>query len=61
MRAFEKLFCPDLKNKQEIFGIRGIDRNKGALLIIRPDQYIASIMPLEDYRGLTTFFERFMR
>ena len=57
---YEKLFCPDLKRGQDIFDQRGIDRQSGALVIIRPDQFVASVMPLEARASLITFFEGFM-
>lgn len=57
---YEKLFCPDLKSGQDIFDMRGIDRLTGALVIVRPDQYVAGILPLQARTSLTDFFSRFM-
>ncbi len=57
---YEKIFCPDLKAGQDIFDLRGIDRQSGALLIVRPDQYVAGIMPLQARDSLTAFFDSFM-
>ena len=57
---YEKAFCPDMKNGPDIFDHRGIDRNKGALVIVRPDQYIAQVLPLNAYADITAFFEGFM-
>jgi len=57
---YEKIFCSDRESGQDIFEIRGIDRNAGALVIVRPDQYVASIMPLTDWLGLCKFFDGFM-
>ena len=57
---YEKIFCPDLKCGQDIFDLRGIDRQTGALVIVRPDQYVASIMPLQARESLTQFFDGFM-
>ena len=42
----EKIFCPDLKHGPDIFDLRGIDRDRGALLAIRPGQFIARVLPL---------------
>ncbi|MEM8750292.1 MAG: FAD-binding monooxygenase [Pseudomonadota bacterium] len=57
---YEKMFCPDLKNGQDIFDMRKIDRSRGAMVVTRPDQYVAQILPLNDTKSLTDFFERIM-
>ena len=36
----EKAFCPDFKNEADIFDMRGIDRQQGCMVIVRPDQYV---------------------
>ena len=60
LHDYEKLFCPDLKNGPDIFDLRGVDRDRGALVIVRPDQYIAHVLPLDAYRDLASFFAGFM-
>jgi phenol 2-monooxygenase len=57
---YEKVFCPDLKSGQDIFDLRGIDRERGCLVIVRPDQYVANVLPLDDHAGLAAFFAAFM-
>ncbi len=57
---YEKIFCPDLVQGADIFDLRGIDRDRGALVIIRPDQFVASVQPLEDHAAIAAFFDRFM-
>jgi phenol 2-monooxygenase len=57
---YEKIFCPDLKNGKDIFDMRGVDRNKGCIVIVRPDQYIANVLPLNAYAELEAFFDGFM-
>lgn len=57
---YEKVFCPDLRQGSDIFDLRGIDRQQGALVVVRPDQYIARVQPLGDLSGLTAFFDGFM-
>ena len=32
LRDYEKMFCPDLKNRNDIFDLRGIDRNSGCMV-----------------------------
>lgn len=57
---YEKIFCPDLKNGNDIFDIRRIDRDRGCVVVVRPDQYVANILPLDAYDELTAFFGKFM-
>jgi phenol 2-monooxygenase len=56
LRDYEKMFCPHLKSGVDIFDLRGIDREKGALVVVRPDQYVAAVLPLDDYEGLAGYF-----
>lgn len=60
LRDYEKVFSPDLKNGPDIFDLRGIDRARGALVVVRPDQYIAHVLPLDAHRELAQFFAGFM-
>jgi len=60
LHDYEKVFCPDLKNAQDIFDMRGIDRERGCLVIVRPDQHIANVLPLDDHGELAAYFGRFM-
>jgi len=57
---YEKMFCPDLKNGQDIFDLRGIDRESGCLVLVRPDQYVAHVLPLDAHEALSKFFAGFM-
>lgn len=52
----EKVFCPDLKSGRDIFDMRGIDRDQGCIIIVRPDQYVSQVLRLDDYVGLSDFF-----
>ncbi|BBI63542.1 hypothetical protein HSBAA_48480 [Vreelandella sulfidaeris] len=40
--------------------MRGIDREQGCLVIVRPDQHIANVLPLEAHEELAAYFARFM-
>ncbi len=44
-------------SREDIFDLRGIDREQGALLVVRPDQYVALVLPLDAYDSLTAFFD----
>jgi phenol 2-monooxygenase (NADPH) len=57
---YEKIFCPDLKSGQDIFAMRGVDRNVGCMVVVRPDQYVAHILPLDGHAQLAAFFDGFM-
>jgi phenol 2-monooxygenase len=56
---YEKLFCPDPK-RADIFDLRHIDRDEGCLVVVRPDQHVANVLPIDSYRELSTFFDAFM-
>jgi phenol 2-monooxygenase/3-hydroxybenzoate 4-monooxygenase len=60
LRDYEKMFAPDLKNGPDVFDLRGIDRGQGALVVVRPDQYIAHVLPLAAHQELAGFFAGFM-
>jgi phenol 2-monooxygenase (NADPH) len=57
---YEKMFCPDLKSGHDIFAMRGIDRDSGCMVVVRPDQYVAHVLPLDAYEELAAFFDGFM-
>jgi len=61
LRDYEKMFCPNLKSGVDIFDSRGIDRDEGALVVVRPDQYVAKVLPLDDFDGLAAYFAGFLR
>jgi len=58
---YEKVFCADLKRGTDIFAMRGIDRQKGCMVVVRPDQYIAQVLPLNAYDTLSRFFAGFLQ
>jgi len=60
LRDYEKMYCPDLKSGQDIFDMRGINRAAGCVVVVRPDQYVAHVLPLEAYAELSGFFAGFM-
>ena len=60
MRDYEKIFCSDKSDGNDIFNIRQINRNNGCVVLIRPDQYIAKILPLDDISKASEFFLQFM-
>lgn len=62
LRDYEKVFCAEaVIGHKDIFTTRQINREKGCVVVVRPDQYVANILPLSDHDGLGKFFEGFMR
>ena len=57
---YEKAYSPNLKTGPDIFDLRGIDRENGALVVVRPDQYVSNVLPLDAHGELTAFFEQFL-
>ena len=57
---YEKMFCPDLKGGHDVFTMRGIDRKTGCLVVVRPDQYVAQVLPFDDFAALAAYFDGFM-
>jgi phenol 2-monooxygenase len=54
------MFCADIAGGNDIFDMRGIDREAGCMVIVRPDQYVAHVLPLDGYKELASFFDGFM-
>ena len=53
---YEKAFCVDAGAEADIYARRGISREDGALVIVRPDQYVAHVLPLTAHQELKDFF-----
>jgi len=60
LHDYDKIFCVDTKGGNDIFAMRDIDREAGCLVVVRPDQYVAHVLPLDGYKQLTAFFDGFM-
>jgi phenol 2-monooxygenase len=58
---YEKVFCPALNEGKDIFDMRGIDLDEGCMVIVRPDQYVAHILPLDGHAELAAFFDGVLR
>ena len=56
LHDFEKVFCVDHLPGKNIYEMRGIDKENGCIIIVRPDQYVSAIMALNDFEGLAKFF-----
>jgi phenol 2-monooxygenase len=61
LQDHEKIFCVDHKGVGDIFEMRGIDRDKGCIIVVRPDQYTANVLPLDGIEALSSFFAGVLR
>jgi phenol 2-monooxygenase len=52
---YEKAFCPD-PDAGDIFDLRGVNRETGCVVVVRPDQYVAHVLPLDAHDDLAGFF-----
>lgn len=50
----EKVFAVD--PARDIYGLRGISRAEGAVVVVRPDQYVAQVLPIGDVAEVAAFF-----
>ncbi|MHC1559949.1 FAD-dependent monooxygenase [Actinomycetospora sp. C-140] len=57
---YEKVFCPD-PAAPDVFDLRGIDRDAGAAVLVRPDQYVAHVLPLDGHDELACFLGNVLR
>ena len=60
LRDYEKIFCIGSKNGEDIFKLREISKETGCLVVVRPDQHIANILPLKAFSEISEFFDKFM-
>jgi len=55
----EKMFSPD--PGFDIYDRRFVDREKGCAIILRPDQYVAAVLPLDGFDMVADFFAGVLR
>ncbi|MEY4447921.1 MAG: Pentachlorophenol 4-monooxygenase, partial [Pseudomonadota bacterium] len=58
LQDYEKVFCVDHKGWGDIFDMRGINRDQGCMIVVRPDQYVANVLPLDGFDELSAYFSR---
>lgn len=58
LQDHEKVFCVDHKGLGDIFDMRGIHREKGCMIVVRPDQYVAHVLPLDGFEALSKYFSK---
>ncbi|UWR15942.1 FAD-dependent monooxygenase [Sulfitobacter sp. M368] len=55
---YEKIFCADHSGAGDVFDMRGIDRQRGAIVLVRPDQFVAGVYSLSNHAGLSAFLDQ---
>lgn len=60
LRDYEKMFCTDHSGGRDIFDLRGIDRAQGCLVVVRPDQHVAHVLPFAAHDRLADFLAGIM-
>jgi phenol 2-monooxygenase len=61
LQDHEKVFCVDHKGVGDIFDMRGINRDTGCMVVVRPDQYVSHVLPLDGYEELSAYFAAILR
>lgn len=51
---WENIYCT--LADEDIFEERGLSRD-GVVVVVRPDQYVAAVLPLDDHAGLAAYFD----
>jgi phenol 2-monooxygenase len=51
---YEKMFCPDPRT-EDVFVLRAVDRDAGCTVVVRPDGYVANVLPLDGHEALVDF------
>lgn len=60
LRDYEKVFCPD-PGAGDVFDLRGVAREEGCMVLVRPDQYVADVLPLDAREALAAYFAGVLR
>ncbi|MGH8110933.1 MAG: FAD-dependent monooxygenase [Rhodanobacteraceae bacterium] len=58
---YEKVFCARGAGDPDVYAARDIDRGTGCAVIVRPDQYVSEVLPLDDHAGIRAFLVRVLR
>jgi len=58
---YEKVYCADTKRGDDIFTLRGIDRQAGCVVVVRPDQYVGHVLPMDARDALAAYFAGILR
>jgi phenol 2-monooxygenase len=56
LRDYEKAFCASAE-AGDIFAMRGINRQSGSMVLVRPDQYVADVLSLDGAEAVKNRFK----
>ena len=56
-----KVFCVDHKGLGDIYAMRGINRDKGCMIVVRPDQYVSHVLPVDATDELSNYFAAILK
>lgn len=59
LRDRNKVFSAEVRHEQNFFDKRGVSRD-GCTVVVRPDQYVADVMPLDATDRLSAFFRQIL-
>ena len=51
---------PGIEANQDIYQLRGVNRKHGAVVIVRPDQYIGHVLSLAQFQAFDQYFDGFL-
>lgn len=57
---YEKVFCSSSSMGESIFEMRGINKEEGCVVVVRPDQHVSKIFSLGSFDRIRLFFDSFM-
>lgn len=58
---YEKVFCADHRRGEDLFDLRGVDRERGCMVVVRPDQHVGHVLPLQARDELAAYFAGILR
>ncbi|TPE55698.1 3-hydroxybenzoate 4-monooxygenase [Maribrevibacterium harenarium] len=58
LHDYEKVYQSQIGN--DVYDLRSVNRKEGCMVIVRPDQHIAAILPINARQELADFFDYFM-
>lgn len=58
---YEKVFCADPAPGRDIYSLRGIDRAAGCIVVVRPDQHVGQVLPIDARQALAGYFGGILR
>ena len=53
---YEKMFCVN-KKLGNVYTMRGLNMDLGCMVIVRPDQHVANVLPINGFKELSEFFD----